>query len=1540
MSEDSPKTPREELEARLTALLLGELSADEAAALRFTIEQDPELARLENQLKETIGLVRQAAASKDEKTIEPAAPLQLSAERREKLLASFKTTRLEIPKKPRRTLRLNRELLKLAAMVAALLLVGGVVVSYFTTKRMDSAQAEGRGHFYGFWFGADSLPAKPARIVGSRPGTLSFESSESQRAPLYDVPPASRTRAGESASTLSAEYSADAGLERAKAQVLAQMSSKNAQTPPPPAARPAPADKQLAQNSDRFRTTIALPTSSEAQPSDTLSDVSGEMVARSGGAPVGQASSRAEGFGKSAIEGSDKFQVEVLGEETSTQRRTGQSFGDGLAGNRPSGFGGLGGGGSGVGGGRGPVAASEGKDAGRISELARLTGDPTSGKSQQFGAIADGVDTPNVGNVPITPAQPGGLADGKASGSTAAPTYYWGTGSNGLRMAAGNWERWEGESFGLANKESFGNKPPPQVANSDWFEAKDVNGPAPAIAQNPVGRASPPALFGTAPAITPNPVPAVDPATGLPAASSLAGKDSSRMGVQDTTIDPVQRRAPPALLAAQPIPSPPNQTPPPGTYYFGSATDDLGGLRIFKQPAQPAQGQVAPTTGLPVAGSVVNSESQTADALSRDREKIANVAKAWAAPISPLPTTSPSVPAATPAPALEVKEKNLAATQPLSDIDGLAQKSEGDTPTQASIHGLFTNYTYTTVNDGLVIDPSQQSAGTHVAGIITDPTHGTGDGREWGIRQKLDADGDSAERLALLGDLTQSQSKKKAPAEVQNKLAKVERGGAGDDKDRAFRTGDGSQDQSGLYTGLTFKKERLPRTAPAKPSPVADEERKKESETLLSQSIVRQRVNSSVGDVTANYAATEGAAKPVGGDFGGRISFETSEDSKRLSEASLFRKSRVEIALPPGGETVQGVEREPRVQVGPVAINEIQLESTIGKSQSRTGLSPGGGLGMAGVSAEAAQERNRYAQRLNQTVNRAASGSGEADRSGQRSSETAAEYARLKTLSDSLQSMSGDELKTALMTGAPGPAVALVLKSLSEEASRRGIPAREQFNGQLDERLEAVRAGVKAKLESLRAELERQQKELTPEQADVSLPKLAPNAAIPQPEISAAENFFSTFSLNVSDVSFKLAAASLEKGQMPDPATVRSEEFINAFDYRDPEPKGSAPIAFAWERARYPFAHNRDLLRFSIKTAASGRQPGRPLNLVLLLDNSGSMERADRVRVRMECLRVLGRQLRPEDRVSVVAFARTARLVLDGISGKDGANLPEWAGQLAPDGGTNLEDAMNLAYQTALRHFLPNGVNRVVLLTDGAANLGDVEPESLKKKVEAHRKQGVALDCFGIGWDGYNDDLLEVLSRNGDGRYGFVNTPEAAASEFAGQLAGALRVAASDVKVQVQFNPRRVTAWRQIGYAKHQLKKEQFRDNTVDAAEIGAAEQGNALYTVQVNPNGEGPLGVVRVRFKVPGTSDYREHEWAVPYSGAATPLEQCSPPLRLAATASAFSEWLVSSPFAGEVTPDRLLGYLSGVPEACAADPRPKKLEWMIRQAKSLAGK
>jgi Mg-chelatase subunit ChlD len=447
-------------------------------------------------------------------------------------------------------------------------------------------------------------------------------------------------------------------------------------------------------------------------------------------------------------------------------------------------------------------------------------------------------------------------------------------------------------------------------------------------------------------------------------------------------------------------------------------------------------------------------------------------------------------------------------------------------------------------------------------------------------------------------------------------------------------------------------------------------------------------------------------------------------------------------------------------------------------------------------------------------------------------------------------------------------------------------------------------------------------------------------ALVPQPEVLTRNDAFTTFSLNISDVAFKLAQASLQNGVMPDAASMRTEEFINAFDYRDPEPAPGAPIGFACEYASDPFAHNRDFLRFSIKTAAVGRQSGRALNLVLIVDKSGSMERADRVEIISRALSVLAKQLNPQDTLSVIVFARTARLFVDGVPGNEAGRVAKNLQDLTPEGGTNLEEAMKLAYATAMRHYLANGENRVVLLTDGAANLGNVNPAALTTYVESNGKQGIALDCFGVGWEGYNDDLLETISRAGHGRYAFINTPEEAATEFAGKLAGALRVAADDVKVQVEFNPNRVISHRQIGYAKDQLTTEQFRDNNVRAAQIGAAESGNALYAVEINPGGEGPLGTVHVRFRVPGTSDYQEHEWTVDYSGAAVPLEKASPAMRLAATSASFCEWLAGSPYAGEVTPDRLLSYINGVPKVYGADDRPAKLEWMIRQAKSISGK
>jgi len=526
------------------------------------------------------------------------------------------------------------------------------------------------------------------------------------------------------------------------------------------------------------------------------------------------------------------------------------------------------------------------------------------------------------------------------------------------------------------------------------------------------------------------------------------------------------------------------------------------------------------------------------------------------------------------------------------------------------------------------------------------------------------------------------------------------------------------------------------------------------------------------------------------------------------------------------------------------------------------------------------------------------------------------------------------------VTGDKPEEAAKIANAVAEAYQAYRLESREQTTAAEIKTLQTESDQEEEGIRLAKAKVDRLGKESKILQADKPLPKPPANVPVPQPDVLTRENAFSTFSLNVSDVSFKLAEASLENGRMPDASSIRSEEFINAFDYRDPAAAAGQPVAFASERARDPFAQNRDLLRFSIKTAAAGRAADRPLNLALLLDTSGSMERADRVAIIREAMRVLTTQLHPQDVVSVVTFARTARLWADGVAGDKAGETLSQVGGITPEGGTNLEEAMRLAYETARRHYLANGINRVVLLTDGAANLGNVNAAALKQKVEAQRKQGIALDCFGIGWEDFNDDMLAELSGNGDGRYAFINSPEEAGTEFAAKLAGALRVAAQDVKVQVEFNPQRVISWRQIGYAKHQLTKEQFRDNSVIAAEISAQEAGNALYTVETKPDGTGPVATVYVRYKIPGTEDVQEHEWEVPYDGNAPALGQSSAAMRLAATAGAFSEWLAASPFAQEVSPDELLKDLSGVPQIYGADQRPKKLEWMIRQAKSLSGK
>lgn len=445
----------------------------------------------------------------------------------------------------------------------------------------------------------------------------------------------------------------------------------------------------------------------------------------------------------------------------------------------------------------------------------------------------------------------------------------------------------------------------------------------------------------------------------------------------------------------------------------------------------------------------------------------------------------------------------------------------------------------------------------------------------------------------------------------------------------------------------------------------------------------------------------------------------------------------------------------------------------------------------------------------------------------------------------------------------------------------------------------------------------------------------------PKPEKLAAEEPFSTFSLNISDVSFKLAQAALQNSRVPPSAQIRTEEFVNSFDYGDPSPRPDEPVSLHWEMAQHPFEHDRQVVRFSLQTQASGRETGQPLNLSLLVDNSGSMQRPDRRAILQNSLQTLEGKLTPQDTLSIVLFARQPRLIAEAQTRESQKAAVQSALAYRPEGGTNLEAGLKAAYESAQRNYLPSGSNRVILLTDGAANLGNINAGDLAEYVVEQRKQGIALDAYGIGWDDYNDALLEEITRNGDGRYAFLNSAEDASDDFAEKLAGTLRVAAANVKVQIQWNPERVQRYRQIGYDLHQLKKEDFRDNTVDAAEIGEAESGTALYVLKIDDDPEiiGGLGTLHVRYLDPASGLYHEHSWPLPMPRRVPAARAASPSMRLAMSSAFFGERLAASPYASGYSFHDLYIMTSGLPDAFPNQPRVAQMQSMLLQASELYG-
>ena len=325
----------------------------------------------------------------------------------------------------------------------------------------------------------------------------------------------------------------------------------------------------------------------------------------------------------------------------------------------------------------------------------------------------------------------------------------------------------------------------------------------------------------------------------------------------------------------------------------------------------------------------------------------------------------------------------------------------------------------------------------------------------------------------------------------------------------------------------------------------------------------------------------------------------------------------------------------------------------------------------------------------------------------------------------------------------------------------------------------------------------------------------------------------STFSIDVDTASYSKVRMYLQQhGSLPPRDAVRLEELINYFPYDYSGPAGDDPFAAHLAVAKCPWDPTHQLVRVALKgkTLEPAARPAS--NLVFLVDVSGSMNQPNKLPLLKVGLAKLVEQLTENDRVAMVVYAGAAGLVLDSTTGDRKVDILQALDRLSAGGSTNGGAGVQLAYQVALENFVAGGTNRVLLCTDGDFNVGTTSTDQLVQMVEKQAKSGVALTVLGFGMGNHQDSMLEQISNKGDGNYAFVDSEREAHKVLVEQISGTLVTIAKDVKIQVEFNPREVQAYRLLGYENRMLAAEDFRDDTKDAGEIGAGHTVTAIYEI------------------------------------------------------------------------------------------------------------
>ncbi len=331
----------------------------------------------------------------------------------------------------------------------------------------------------------------------------------------------------------------------------------------------------------------------------------------------------------------------------------------------------------------------------------------------------------------------------------------------------------------------------------------------------------------------------------------------------------------------------------------------------------------------------------------------------------------------------------------------------------------------------------------------------------------------------------------------------------------------------------------------------------------------------------------------------------------------------------------------------------------------------------------------------------------------------------------------------------------------------------------------------------------------------------------------AKEQPVSTFSIDVDTGSYSNVRRMLNDGYLPPHDAVRLEEFVNYFnyDYQGPE-TSNQPFAVNTEVFSAPWNSNAYLMQIGIKGFEPEQQELPPSNLVYLIDVSGSMNSEDKLGLVKKSLKLLAQESSDQDRISIVVYAGASGVVLEPTKGNDRMAIEQALDRLSAGGSTNGGAGIELAYKLAEQAYIKDGINRVILATDGDFNVGTVNREQLIDLVERKRESGISFTTLGFGSGNYNEHLMEQLADKGNGNYGYIDTLQEARKLLVEQRAGTLMTIAKDVKIQVEFNPQVVAEYRLLGYENRALNREDFNNDKVDAGEIGAGHTVTALYEV------------------------------------------------------------------------------------------------------------